>query len=106
MEVRKRNFLFQEEIIKLEEIKFLLAFGLNVIESGVLGLGLFYKNFKIRFAHLIDQLKERKIINEKVFYFNFFDNDNGELIIGNFPHENKSLFLEKIDFESFSVYNK
>ena len=100
----KETFYFGKENIKLEEIKFLLAFGLNVIESGVLGLGLFYKNFKIRFANLIDQLKEKKIINEKVFYFNFFDNDNGELIIGNFPYENKSLFLEKNNFESFSVY--
>ena len=100
----KETFYFGKENIKLEEITFLLAFGLNVIESGVLGLGLFYKNFNIRFANLIDQLKERKIINEKVFYFNFFDNDNGELIIGNYPYENKSLFLEKKDFESFSVY--
>ena len=87
----KETFYFGKENIKLEEITFLLAFGLNVIESGVLGLGLFYKNFNIRFANLIDQLKERKIINEKVFYFNFFDNDNGELIIGNYPYENKSL---------------
>ena len=100
------TFNFGKENITLEQIQFLLAYGLNVIESGVLGLNLFYKNFNLKFTNIINQLKQRKIINESVFYFTFNDYNNGDLIIGKYPHESNDDKFNKDDFISFSIYIK
>ena len=100
------TFNFGKENITLEQIQFLLAYGLNVIESGVLGLNLFYKNFNLKFTNIINQLKQRKIINESVFYFTFNDYNNGDLIIGEYPHESNNDKFNKDDFISFSIYIK
>ena len=100
------TFNFGKENITLEQIQFLLAYGLNVIESGVLGLNLFYKNFNLKFTNIINQLKQRKKINESVFYFTFNDYNNGDLIIGEYPHESNNDKFNKDDFISFSIYIK
>ena len=100
------TFNFGKENITLEQIQFLLAYGLNIIESGVLGLNLFYKNFNLKFTNIINQLKQRKIINESVFYFTFNDYNNGDLIIGEYPHESNNDKFNKDDFISFSIYIK
>ena len=100
------TFNFGKENITLEQIQFLLAYGLNVIESGVLGLNLFYKNFNLKFTNIINQLKQRKKINESVYYFNFNDYNNGDLIIGEYPHESNNDKFNKDDFISFSIYIK
>ena len=62
--------------------------------SGILGLNIKYDKDILENYSTLKQFKERNLISNCIFFFNFNDNNdnsplnyNGELIIGTYPHE-------------------
>ena len=82
------SFILGKENIIIENLKFLLTENSNYNFEGILGLQIHENYDKIDGHGLISQLKSNKLINKEVFFFNFDKNDrnNGELIIGDYPH--------------------
>ena len=80
------TFIFGNENIKAEKMKFLLTTNTKFDSEGILGLKIHENNKKTEGHGLISQLKANKLINKEVFFFNFDENDGGELIIGDYPH--------------------
>ena len=89
------------------ELKFLLAktrFSTNELtHSCILGLGyegIIYDdynkdNYIKGFDSFITQMKNNKIIEEKIFFININkENDNGEIIFGAHPHEFNKIYCE------------
>ena len=72
---------------KLENIKFILTGNSKYNFDGVLGLKI-HENDNRTLGHgLISQLKANKLLNNETFFFNFNKNsDDGELVIGEYPH--------------------
>ena len=72
---------------KLENIKFILTGNSKYNFDGVLGLKI-HENDNRTLGHgLISQLKANKLLNNETFFFNFNKNsDDGELILGEYPH--------------------
>ena len=72
---------------KLENIKFILTGNSKYNFDGVLGLKI-HENDNRTLGHgLISQLKANKLLNNETFFFNFNRNsDDGELILGEYPH--------------------
>jgi len=102
------SFILGEENIIIENLKFLLTGNSNYNFEGILGLQIHENYDKIDGHGLISQLKSNKLINKEVFFFNFDKNDrnNGELIIGDYPHlipEFKNEFPE-FQFKLTSLY--
>lgn len=57
----------------------------SFLTSGELGLA--YKLFgSAESLNLIDQLKNKKLIENKVFYLDYNNENEGNLFIGNYPH--------------------
>ena len=80
------TFILGNENIKAEKMKFSLTTISKFDSEGILGLQIHENNEKIKGHGLISQLKVKKLINKEVFFFNFDENDGGELIIGDYPH--------------------
>jgi hypothetical protein len=91
------NFKIDNNII--EEFNFLLGYDSYYNQSEILGLknNDFYVNYSF-----IYQLKNRKYINSSIFYFKFSENNfnEGEIIIGNYPHE---IEKNKYKYESYQT---
>lgn len=67
-----------------------------VVNSGIIGLDLRRKNISEK-ATFIRQLKNNNLIDSDVFYFEYTDKENGNLIIGEYPHQkNKQLNEDNI----------
>ena len=71
----------------LNDIKFMLTTNSKYDLDGILGLQIHENNY-LTYGHgLINQLKLKKVINNEVFFFNYDSTkDEGELIIGEYPH--------------------
>ena len=71
----------------LNDIKFMLTTNSKYDLDGILGLQIHENNY-LTYGHgLINQLKLKKLINNEVFFFNYDSTkDEGELIIGEYPH--------------------
>ena len=81
------TFEFINENKKLENIKFILTENSKYNFDGVLGLKIHENDNKTLGHSLISQLKANKLLNNETFFFNFNKNsDDGELIIGEYPH--------------------
>ena len=83
----------------IEKFNFLLGYDSYSNESAILGL----KNNELYVNYsLIYQLKNRKYINSSIFYFKFSENNfnEGEIIIGNYPHE---IEKNKYKYESYQT---
>ena len=80
------TFILGNENIKAEKMKFSLTTISKFDSEGILGLQIHENNENIKGHGLISQLKAKKLINKEVFFFNFDENDGGELIIGDYPH--------------------
>ena len=52
-------------------------------------------------SNLIKELKEKQLIDSYSFSIEFFDDNNGRLIIGGMPHEYNSNYEEK-----YLIYEK
>ena len=82
----KESFILGKEKIKINN-NFLLTRNSKFNNEGILGLKIHENNNKTTGYNLISQLKANKLINKEAFFFNFDkDSDNGELIIGEYPH--------------------
>ena len=102
----KDNFYLGKEKQNIEKLNFILA--KNLIEdaneySGELGLNLYwniYTTMSIK-DNIINQLKEKEIIDDNIFYLQYSDKkeDEGKLIIGNYLHNiNEKFSKEDLNF--------
>ena len=82
------NFNLGNEKILVPTLYFLIADNMTTesfLTSGELGLA--YKLFgSAESLNLIDQLKNKKLIENKVFYLDYNNENEGNLFIGNYPH--------------------
>ena len=100
----KESFYINNEIISSND--FFLATKLTDYKSkekydylcGGIGLGIYGKNLDFPNSNLITNLKKKNIINTYDFTIKYFDNEKGELIIGNKPHEYDS---KNFKFENY-----
>jgi hypothetical protein len=89
----------------------------ELIYSCMIGLGyeeVFYddddaEGYLTEIESFISQLKNNKLINKKVFFIKYNDNDdNGEIVFGVFPHELKDKYckncIEEEYLEGDNVY--
>ena len=96
------TFILGIENIKAENIKFMLTKESKFDSDGILGLKI-HENSKNTDGHsLINQLRAAKLINKEAFFFNFDENDGGELIIGDYPH-NIDKFKDKCKEAQFKI---
>ena len=99
---------------QVTELKFYLAksrFSENeLIYSCMIGLGyeeVFYDDddatgYLTELESFITQMKNNNIINKKVFFIKYNDNnENGEIVFGTFPHEIKDKYCESCEEEDF-----
>ena len=81
-------------IKKKQNINFILAVGIGIIynESGVIGFKNYHKVYdsQIENYSFLPQLKNMNLIKNLDFVFKFKNKDNGEIIIGEKPHEYSS----------------
>ena len=95
-------------------LKFYLAktrFSSNeLIYSCMIGLGyeeVFYddddaEGYLTEIESFLSQIKNKNLINKKVFFLKFNENDdNGEIIFGAFPHEVKDKYCENCNEENY-----
>ena len=82
----------------------------ELIYSCMIGLGyeeVFYddddaEGYLTEIESFISQLKNNKLINKKVFFIKYNDNDdNGEIVFGAFPHELKDKYCENCIEEEY-----
>ena len=81
------TFILGNKNDKLYDFKFLLTTLTWYNMYGIIGLQIQENERKTINYNLVPQLKRKGLINKEVFFFNFNENnDNGELIIGQYPH--------------------
>ncbi len=82
---------------QFDSIKFIYVTEKNPLENeiGILGLYLFNNNKGLRGFNIINQLKKSDLISSYCFYFSYKSDDEGELIIGNYPHQISSKYKEE-----------
>jgi hypothetical protein len=94
---RKSNDIIKVNSQILDDINFLLGYDKNKNESGLLGLKPLDSYYQF---NLINQLKKKNIIFSRIFYFKFSKNNfnEGELIIGKYPHEFEKKIYDKNNY--------
>ena len=101
------TFIFGNENITIEDLKFMLTKESKYDYDGILGLQILENNEKVWGYNLIPQLKNKKIIDKECFFYIFNKNsDNGNLIVGEYPHlidKYKDLYYEE-QFQVTSVF--
>jgi len=89
---RRSNDNFKIHNIQIQNISFFLSYDLERNQSGVLGLKLSDSFSEYNF---INQLKMNNLILSQTMFFKFKNFIEGEIIIGNYPHEiNKNIYDE------------
>jgi hypothetical protein len=94
---------------KFSDIKFNYVTEINKKENetGIFGLNLKTMNLGLKEFNLINQLKKENLISSYSFYFKYNEENKGELIIGNYPHEINNKYSEenslstKLEIDSF-----
>ena len=91
---------------KSEKFNFLLGMEMGNKLNGLLGLSLKSTREDLNEYGFIYQLKQKKLIESNVFFFQFDlkNNNKGELIIGKYPHEINSKKYNETDFLTVSSY--
>ena len=81
------SFIIGNENKILSNAKFMFTTNSKYDSDGILGLQIHENNY-LTYGHgLVSQLKLNNLINKEIFFFNFdTPNDEGELIIGDYPH--------------------
>ena len=92
-----------------KNLDFLLAYKVYGPNHGLIGLK--HSKSDIRREDFFTTLKKNNIIKNYIWYFNYENEFNGSLIIGNYPHDdeniikqNKKEFLKKYNF--IKIYSK
>ena len=82
------------DIIKVNNFSFYYANKMTYNQTGVIGLCLEDSNLNLHSnMNFFTQLKKANIISYKTFFTNFQNKDEGEFIIGGYPHEiNKNIY--------------
>ena len=81
------TFKLGNEKIIFNDLKFMLTKESKYKSDGILGLQILDNDGKVWGYNLIPQLKNKKLIEKEAFFYIFEKNtDNGELIIGQYPH--------------------
>ncbi len=81
--------------IKIEKLPTVVAINTNLEYPSYLGFN-FYDELEDRKVNFIQALKSKKNITNNVFSVEFFNKNEGEIIIGNYPHVyNKTEYEEK-----------
>ena len=89
---RRSNENFKINNIEIKNISFFLSYDLERNQSGVLGLKLSDSFSEYNF---INQLKMNDLISSQTMFFKFKNLNEGDLIIGNYPHEiNNKIYNE------------
>ena len=81
------SFIIGKEKKKINDVKFMLTKTSYYDLDGIIGLFIHQNDYRV-FGHgFISQLKSKNLINQEVFFFNYDENkEDGELIIGDYPH--------------------
>lgn len=80
------NFIIGIKKTELYKFDFYVASSLNFISSGVLGLGISSNDKYANCSNFIKNLKIKNLIKFNDFFFDFINPNEGNLIIGEFPH--------------------
>ena len=102
---------------KIENIKFFVGRKIyfNNYTNGILGLNIFGGSRFTKDSNLIIQLKKKNIINSYEFFIDYINEDDGYLIIGDFPHNyyNNNIFnkenykiIKSYIFENDKIFPK
>ena len=90
---------------KINDVTLILASEINYIESGNLGLRTIETQYELRDFNFIYQIKKSANFDNYSFFLNYFDDDNGELIIGTYPHIYDKKYNEKnFIFQKIGIY--
>ena len=90
---------------KINDVTLILASEINYIESGNLGLRPIETQYELRDFNFIYQIKKSANFDNYSFFLNYFDDDNGELIIGTYPHIYDKKYNEKnFIFQNIGIY--
>ena len=82
--------------IKLNDFQFILASN-HIYEDfkpGVIGLK-HAPNLIVSNSSFVSQLKNKKVIDNKIYYFLYKKDDEGEFVIGKYPHEYHNKMFQK-----------
>lgn len=101
------TFKLGNEKINIADLQFMLSKESKYTSDGIIGLKILDNDGQLWGYNLIPQLKKKKLIKEESFFYIFDENsDNGELIIGQYPHlieKYKNTFYEE-QFQKTSVF--
>ena len=97
------NFIIGNEKIKIDKLDFFLASSLKYNSSGVLGLGISPNDKNCYYSGFIKNIKYRKLINQNDFFFDFINENEGNLIIGNLPHIYNNTKYDSKNFQYMKV---
>ena len=91
---------FDEQKIKKDNFSLVLSNSAKFdssLSSGELGLKFYSYNFNEK-AHFLYQLKEKNLINYPIFTLEYKNNEEGNLIIGDYPHNFNNEIYKEEDF--------
>ncbi len=101
------TFKLGNEKVNINNLQFILTAESKYNSDGILGLKILDNNGELWGYNLIPQLKNKKLIKEESFFYIFDENsDNGQLIIGQYPHlieKYKNIYHEE-QFRKTSVF--
>ena len=101
------TFKLGNEKIIFNDLKFMLTKESKYKSDGILGLQILDNDGKVWGYNLIPQLKNKKLVEKEAFFYIFEKNtDNGELIIGQYPHlidKYKNVYHQE-QFQKTSVF--
>ncbi len=97
----KLNFINEEKTIL--NISFLYATQPNAEILNLGNIGLYYKVYYNKSNNFIHQLKKKELIDNYAYTFQFINNNEGYLYIGNYPHSYNKSFYDSVNFHSISV---
>ena len=97
------NLSFKKKLkIKEEEISDIYFLYINEPDSSIINLGsigLYYKEYSnYKNLNFVIQLKQRKLINNYGFTFEFINNNEGDFYLGEYPHEYNNSYYDNLDF--------
>ncbi len=84
------NFYLSKEKNEYNKLYFLLSYNLTVNESGILGMKVYESRLKYQPFNFIKQLKQYNVIKNYIYSFNYNNYNEGNLIIGEYPHQYNS----------------
>ena len=90
---------------KIDNVTLILASEIHYIESGNIGLRPFESDYNIYDFNFIYQIKKSANFDNYSFSLNYIDDDNGEFIIGTYPHTYDKRYNEKnFIFQKIGTY--